>query len=150
MDNRINRNRLSNFLSYEWILMLGAVAIAIILWELMYTVFAVRLTVGQQFNYYYDENVAANPEAFEKLLTDRETFSFDVLSVSSEHLSSRYNVLNLRLSTKEGDILITETSETEKDGKKTSKANTYIDLYSFYDMDSLLQLLMLLIMVRHN
>ena len=57
MDNKITKTRLSNFLSYEWILLIILTVAAIVVWELVYTMTSVRLTVGQQYKIYYDEEL---------------------------------------------------------------------------------------------
>ena len=45
MDNRITKSRLSNYFSYEWILIILVSLLSLLVWELIYTVSAVRLTV---------------------------------------------------------------------------------------------------------
>ena len=57
MDNKITKSRLSDLLSYEWILMLIIAVVSIIAWELFYTMGGVKLTVGQSFKYYYDQSI---------------------------------------------------------------------------------------------
>jgi hypothetical protein len=54
MDNKITKNRLSNFLAYEWIVIIIVCVVLIFVWEIVYTVGAVRLTAGQKFNFYFD------------------------------------------------------------------------------------------------
>ena len=58
MDNKLTKKRLSDFLAYEWILTIIIAVAAIVVWELVYTMSAVRLTVGQAFKYYYDEKAS--------------------------------------------------------------------------------------------
>lgn len=140
MDNRLTKRRLSDFLSYEWILMIIMVVVAIIVWELAYTVGAVRLTVGQQFKYYYDQSISsvANGE-FYNLLKDKNTFSYDVLEIESEALTADYNVLSVRLSVQEGDILITDSKEPDENATdKQVRAKMNIDNYSVYSLDKML------------
>ena len=149
MDNKITKSRLSNYLSYEWIFVILISLASLLVWELIYTVSAVRLTAGQQFKYYYDQNIAqATDSAFYDLFRYGEedgTFSYDVLSLTSEGLQADYNVLSIRLSVQEGDAIITDTVKSEPEeegGYATSRANSIIDgvdRVSSYSADGLLE-----------
>lgn len=142
MDNRLTKRRLSDFFAYEWIITVVAAVAAIIVLELIYTVAAVRLSTGQQFKYYMDEDLYVYDSSTGDIYSllgvktgkNGKTFSFDVLSVEAENLSSSYNVLSVRLSVQEGDAIF--TSSLEKDG--TVRAKSIIDEFSVYDMQSLL------------
>ena len=133
MDNKLTKKRLSDYLSYEWILMIIVVAALIVVWELVYTVSAVRLTSGQQFRYYYDENIYSGNDAnFYDLLegeNGEKTFSYDVLSAGYEALNSQYNVLSVRLSVYEGDAIFTDSTEDENG---SSRMKNTVDGYSMY------------------
>ena len=141
MDNRITKRRLSDFFAYEWILTLVAVAAAIVVMELIYTVSATRLTTGQHFKYYLDEDLYAfdTYSVFDLLEVKNgengKTFSFEVLEVESENLTSSYNTLSVRLSVQEGDAIVTSSAERED---KTVRAKTIIDGFPVYDMQGLL------------
>ena len=135
MDNKLTKRRLSDFLAYEWIMMIIVAIAAIIVLELVYSVAATRLSTGQQFKYYLDEDIYSydyNDKSIYNLLG--ETFSYDVLSVESENLTSSYNVLSVRLSVQEGDAIF--TSSAEKEGEKV-RAKEIIDNFPVYDMISL-------------
>ncbi len=140
MDNKITKSRLSNFLAYEWILIILVAVVAIIGWELVYTMAGVRLTVGQTFKIYYDETISAsNSDAFYDLFkfgTDDSIFSYDIIEVNCEDLTSDYNVLSVRLSTYEGDIIITDTAKGEEEGA-VSRAEYILNNFNMYDLDSL-------------
>lgn len=139
MDNRLTKKRLSDFLSYEWIMIIAVIVAAIFVWELVYSVAAVRLTSGQQFKYYYDETMYSGGDSeFYGMITDGENpvFSYDVLNVSSEALTSEYNVLSVRLSVYEGDVIFTDTIENEETG--ASRAKSIVDSVSVYTLDALL------------
>lgn len=128
MDNKLTKKRLSDFLAYEWILTIIVAAAAIIVWELVYTVSAVRLTTGQSFKFYYDENVASLGDGyFYEMLSD-DVFSYDVKELSSESLSSSYNVLSTRLSVFEGDVIFTDCVAKE-DGNV--RAAELVDQYGY-------------------
>lgn len=142
MDNRITKKRLSDFLSYEWILMIVIAVVAIVVWELAYTIGGVRLTVGQEFKYYYDQSVVAVNDYGILNKVGRNTFSYDVLKLDSEALTAEFNVLSVRLSIQEGDILFTDSvgiDETDPDKKKTVniRAQNNVDSYGMYSLDEL-------------
>ena len=105
MDNRITKPRLSNFLAYEWLLILLTFALAILGWEVLFTVGKVKLTEGQAFYYYYDMNVSANDDGFRNYLGD--TFSYDILEVRGEKIPSEsidVDVLTVKYSAKKLEI----------------------------------------------
>ena len=144
MDNRITKKRLSDFLAYEWILMLVAIIAGIIVMELVFTVSATRLTTGQQFKIYYDYDLYdyySEGNSFYDLLEYKQsengkTFSYEVLSLESENLQSSYDVLSVRLTVQEGDVIFTSSAE-DADSGVSSRAKSIIDSYSVYDFNSL-------------
>ncbi|MBR0190377.1 MAG: hypothetical protein IJQ23_08355, partial [Clostridia bacterium] len=121
MDNKLTKRRLSDFLAYEWILMIIVAVAAILVLELAYTMAATRLSTGQQFKYYLDEDIysfdASDKSIYDLLGVETgkngKTFSYDVLSVETENLTSSYNVLSVRLSVQEGDAIFTTSVEKE-------------------------------------
>lgn len=144
MDNKLTKKRLSDFLAYEWIITIVAVVAVIIVWELIYTVSAARLSVGQLFKYYMDEDLyyydGSSRDVYSLLGVETgrngKTFSYDVLAVETENLNSSYNVLSVRLSVQEGDAIFTSSAEKE-DG--TVRVKNIIDNFSVYDMESLFE-----------
>lgn len=122
MDNKITRRRLSDFLSYEWILMIVISAIFIGVWELAYTVGAVKLSVGQEFKYYFDHNIVVEDNSlFVYHLAEKNTFSYEVQQLGSEALTEENNLLITRLEVKEGDVIF---SDTVGDGEYKDQQNT--------------------------
>lgn len=140
MDNKLTKKRLSDYFSYEWILMIVVVAALIVVWELVYTVSAVRLTPGQQFKFYYDENIySGNSDELYELIdgeNGEKTFSYDVLSIAFEALNSQYNVLSVRLSVYEGDAIFTDSTEDENGSSRMKKI---VDGNNMYNFDHLLE-----------
>lgn len=134
MDNKLTKTRLSNFLAYEWILTIVVAVAVIFLWELIYTVAGVRLTVGQSFKFYFDENIDGS-SSLVTMIEDDSTFSYDIREVGSESLTSSYNVLSVRLSADEGDVIFTDTVAND-DG--TTRARSLVDDYSVYNYERLL------------
>lgn len=126
MDNKITKKRLSDLFSYEWIVLIVLCIVAIIGWELVYDIGAVKLKKGQDYKFYYDYSLHYG-ENYNTLLNQLEvqddlgyengkTFSYDVLKIHSENLIQRTDVLSIRLSAKEGDMLFTDDTERDIDG----------------------------------
>lgn len=132
MDNRITKKRLSDLLSYDWILIIVVAVAAIILMELLFTFTSVRTTEGQRFNYFYDENVSSdNDGVFIETVNRNNLFSFDIKEISSEALTSDYNVLSVRLSTYDGDVIFTDTFDSGEEGASV-RAKTIIDGFKMF------------------
>ncbi|MBE5754107.1 MAG: hypothetical protein E7340_02065 [Clostridiales bacterium] len=142
MDNKITKKRLSDFLSYEWIKLIIVCVVAVLLWEMVYTVTAVKPTVGQKFKYYFDTSVYGNSTQLNALIEDEDALSYDVLMFNSEQLSTDFNALPTRLTVQEGDILITDcranvSAEYEKG--PFVRAKFVIDNYYAYCYEDLLK-----------
>lgn len=143
MDNRLTKRRLSDFLAYEWIIALVVIAAAILVMELIYTTTAARLSTGQLFKYYFDEELYSYEQSDKSVYQllgvnsgeNGKTFSYEILSVDYEMLNSSYNVLSIRLSVQEGDAIF--TSAIAEEGKSV-KAKQIIDVNPMYDMQTLL------------
>ena len=141
MNNKISKRRLSDFLAYEWIKIVLVCVVAIIVWELLYSIGSVKLTVGQKFKYYFDVNVYGENQAVNELYDNGKVLSYDVLDFSGEQLSSGTFTLPTRLYVQEGDILITDCREraASEDGAKPQvRAKTTLDNYYGYSYEKLL------------
>ena len=57
MDNKITKNRLQSFLSYEWIKVIIFALVFIVAWEFVYAIISVKPTVGQDFKFYFDQDL---------------------------------------------------------------------------------------------
>ena len=138
MDNKITKKRFSDFMAYEWIMIIVAILVAIFAWELVYTMTAVKLTEGQKFKYYYDQKISTvNDSAFSTMLKDKNVFSFDVLETVAESISETNDVLFARLQNGDGDAIITSIEETDVNGYKWNRAKSIIDNYTVYSYDDL-------------
>ena len=115
MENKITKKRLSDFLSYEWIVMIIIAVVAIFGLEIVYDATSVQLTAGQSFKYYYDTSVApVSNNEFVNQLIERNTFSYDVIKLNTESLDAENNVLTSRLSIQEGDVIFTDIKGIDK------------------------------------
>ncbi len=142
MDNKITKRRLHDFLAYEWIAIIAVIIAGIIAWNLIFTMTGVRLTVGQDFKFFYDETIESSSsndvyELFErKDASGKTVFSYDILKFGHEALLSEYNVLRDRLTVQEGDVIITDASEPSEEGG-TVRAEAIVDNYPVCDFESL-------------
>ena len=115
MDNRLTKKRISDLLSYEWIFMIIVCVISIVFWELAYAFGSVKLTAGQHFRYYFDYTIYPTSNTdLKRELVYKNTFSYDILKLSSEAISQDYNVLADRLSIQEGDVIFTDVVGLDK------------------------------------
>ncbi len=142
MDNKITKTRLSNFLSYEWIIMIVVALAGILLFEMAYTMLGVRLSAGQHFKVYYDVNFSAsytNSAKLESMIIDKKTYSYDILKSDYEIITGEADILGIRLSVQEGDIIITDSVEPSADATdKTIRSEHIVDSHDMYTMTGLL------------
>lgn len=140
MDNKITKKRLSHLLSYEWIAMVALIVLCVVLVEFFYSVAGVKLTAGQHFKIFYDQNVSyTNSDRLLTHLKNQNTFSFGVYEATSEEGKKEFNVIGYRVTTSEGDIIITDDFLSTKEGaSKYVRAKTMVDDMSIYDLDELL------------
>ncbi len=146
MDNKLTKRRLSDFLAYEWIVMIIVSIVAIVVWEFVYTVSAVRLSVGQHFKFYYDQTLDSDgSSSFYQMIIKSDVLSYDVLDFDCETLTQdNGQVLSARLSIKEGDVIFTDCIDyTKKDGAdenttKQIRLKTLVDNHYGYAFTELL------------
>lgn len=139
MDNKITKSRLSNFLSYEWIIIIAMIAVSIFVFEMIYPIAAVAPTVGQNFTFCYDENVSSSSDLEIKgMLRTENAFSYDILEINHEGFNSSNNYLNLRLGVQGVDVLITDMETKTTDEISTSRINYVVDEFMAYPMDKLI------------
>ncbi len=121
MDIKITKKRLANVLNYEWIVSIVLAVGAVFLWVLIYTMTETRLTTGQQFYLVKYEGVKTKSsdsdyDFLNVLATSggkdgKGVLSYDVYTVSKTDIQSAgqysaYYMLDIRLSTYEGDVIV--------------------------------------------
>jgi hypothetical protein len=138
MDAKITKKRLSHMLSYDWLKIIGACVVAIIVWTLVFTTSATRITPAQQFSVFsYKGNILGTKfsESFQATLKNG-VFSHEVLELTTNDLETAneymHTVLEARLATNEGDVIfvadaIDEETATEVDGE--TKYLTYLESF---------------------
>lgn len=115
MDAKITKERLSRMLSYDWLKIVGAAVAAIILWTLVFTVSATRITPSQQFTAIsYFGNVSTMNTKLGKSMTDayaKDVFSYEVLEISEVDVGGNKEygstLMETRMATSEGDVVFT-------------------------------------------
>ena len=155
MDAKITKVRLGRMLSYDWIKIVGIAAAAIVVWMLIFTMTATRITPAQQFTVVnYNGNAGLTYTKLNEVCNNafREgVFSYEVLELSNpiDLPSAGENaatLLEARTSTHEGDVVFvsqqpdSDTKTTAEDGT-VSYARTYLESfvykygYSLFDFD---------------
>ena len=140
MDNKVTKRRLSDLLSYEWILIIVTCLAGILLFEFLFTAFSVKLTVGQKFKYYFDHSVVGNYEAVMDFYGDNYPFSYDVLDFSGEQLGTNADLLPTRLSVYEGDVIFTSNIVSETGTEQMLvRSKVVLDYFSGYSYEIMLE-----------
>ena len=57
MDIKIQRDRLKNLLSYDWLKIILSIVAGVVVWSLLFTTLGTRATVGEEFVLNVYENV---------------------------------------------------------------------------------------------
>ncbi|MBO4262982.1 MAG: hypothetical protein J5903_04285 [Clostridia bacterium] len=127
MDIKVTKKRLLNLINYEWIKTLIFIIIGIIVWNLLFTTLGTRLTDGQSFYLVTFEGVNTktydvNSKFLNKLRTDG-ILSYDVLSLGVTEVNtvgsySADYMFSVRMSTKEGDVLVVGEGDKPYDEEK--------------------------------
>ena len=143
MDAKITRKRLSDFLAYEWIVIIIAIAVGIFAWEAVFSLSGVKLTAGQTFNILYYKGV--KPDTNLALAVGDDTFSYDMLGGAvSEDASYTDSTLYGKVDAFMADVLITTENNvcTIIDNRKVcdlgtlyTSAKAYVDY--FYDGETI-------------
>lgn len=144
MDNKITKNRLQSFLSYDWIKVIVFALIIIVAWEFVYAIISVKPTVGQDFKFYFDQDLKIVDNSRSTLTeTLKKELSYDVLAVGSEVFGSSENILPYRLEVYEGDVLFVGDIDSEQTingvTKKVNRLKNVIDTYSIYCYEDLME-----------
>lgn len=141
MDAKITKKRLGHMLSYDWVTIIIAAVAAIIVWSLVFTMTATRITAAQQFTVFnYMGNLSFSNtnfyEVYGKAFTDGE-FSAEVLELEDFDLPMQKEVastlLEGHIGTNNGDLvfaanIFNEESQTYKDPvTEEEKHYTYLE-----------------------
>ena len=133
MDAKITKERLSRMLSYDWLKIIGAAVAAIIVWSLVFTVSATRITPSQQFMAIsYFGNVSTINTKLSKTLTDaysKDIFSYEVMEVNELDVGGNQEygstLMETRMSTSEGDVIFTSMLSAQDYGYDVNGETVY-------------------------
>lgn len=111
MDAKITKKRLGHMLSYDWIKIIALVVAVIVVWWLIFSVAATKITSAQQFTVYNFKGTYTGGE-YSSLIRNvqkNDVFSYDVIEVDTYDLTTTGSeldtVLSARLQTGEGDAM---------------------------------------------
>lgn len=113
MDAKITKERLSRMLSYDWLKIVGLALAAILVWTLVFTMTATRITPAQQFTVInYFGNVSTVGTSVSDTLDDAlkdGVFSYEVMEHTLVDVGGNEDygstLMETRISTYEGDVI---------------------------------------------
>ena len=141
MDAKITKKRLGHMLSYDWVSIIIGAVVAIVVWSLVFTMTATRITPAQQFTVYnYLGNLSFMYTDFYEVYNGAYTdgkFSAEVLELEDFDLPSQEEVastlLEGHLGTNNGDLIFAanifdESTDAYKDPvTEEEKHYTYLE-----------------------
>ena len=141
MDAKITKKRLGQMLSYDWLKIIGFVVGAIIIWSLIFTMTATRITPAQQFtvmNYKGSTLTAAFNQRYYGL-GRQGVFSHEVIELTTVDSTTGGDemvntMLDTRLQTDEGDVLFAAHAKNPDasytvEGSEEKQYYTYLETF---------------------
>ncbi len=127
MDAKITKKRLGHLLSYDWIKMILAVVLAIVVWSLVFTMSATRITNTQRFvvcNYLNTH--------FGQGATAYDGYSLEIIEAQVvDHMRGGertfYDIFNGNMEIGEGDVMMVADVPTSRMEKKDEQGNPVLD-----------------------
>ncbi len=155
MDAKITKTRISRMLSYDWLKIVIASVVAIVVWSLVFTMSATRITPAQQFTVFnYVGNVGFMGTELNKLYGKAykdNVFSYEVLELTQEDLATNKDyagtLMQARTAVEEGDVIFVadidnpDTAKRDDKGEIIGYERTYIESLIwgyrayFYELD---------------
>ena len=113
MDAKITKTRLTRMLSYDWMKIVGVAVAFILVWVLIFTMTATRITPAQQFTVFNHYSNAGFSDAFYTLYSDtfnKGVFSYEVIELNQNDLpttgeENAFTLMESRFATDEGDLM---------------------------------------------
>ena len=155
MDTKITKKRLARILSYDWIKIIATAVAVILVWMLIFTTTATRITPAQQFTVFnYQSNNTLSDDFFtsyENALTRDKIFSYEIIEGNTNDLKTAgddmaYTLLDTRISVEEGDVMFVPdipdvTSAYTDENGNTQYERSYMQTFfnrcyfNLYDLD---------------
>ena len=136
MDTKITKTRLSRMLSYDWLKIIGFSVAAIIVWTLIFTMTATRITPAQQFTVLnYAGNLSLSNKFFDSYnkTIENGVFSYEVIETNNNDLTASKEYLNTvleaRFTTDEGDVLYVSLENDPDTAYKDENDETQYNSY---------------------
>lgn len=149
MDAKITKLRLSRMLSYDWLKIVGTAAAVIVVWVLIFTMTATRITPAQTFTVGNFLGNTSMSNGFHKALSSAYTekvFTGEVLEFTTMDLTTAGDVagqlLEARVTTNEGDVMfvsqqpnpdtaytVDSTNEKGEAVQETRYTHTYLETF---------------------
>ena len=127
MDARITKQRLANMLSYDWLKIVGVIALAVLFFVTFFMMIGARPTDGQKFYVYCYEglNVGGDYSLLADDMKKKDVFGYEILDMGSESFSSSGlfggSVFSARRSVGEGRVMfVKDVRTTDSEGKESS------------------------------
>ena len=121
MDARITKQRLGILLSYDWLKILGVIAVAVTALCVLFTVIATRPTTAQMYDVYTYGGLRIGDESAGFVRSIEGRFSYDILTVGMQNFedgSLGEQALTARRGVLEGDAVFA-ADYTEKEDEAT-------------------------------
>ncbi|MBE5739263.1 MAG: hypothetical protein E7349_00225 [Clostridiales bacterium] len=136
MDTKITKTRLSRMLSYDWLKIVGFSVAAIIVWTLIFTMTATRITPAQEFTVLnYAGNLSLSNKFFDSYnkTIENGVFSYEVIETNNNDLTASKEYLNTvleaRFTTDEGDVLYVSLENDPDTAYKDENDETQYNSY---------------------
>ena len=141
MDAKITKIRISRMLSYDWLKIVIASVVAIIVWTLVFTMSATRITPAQQFTVFnYVGNTSFSLTNFNALYNkafEQKVFSYEVLELTQNDLAANKDyagtLMQARTAVEEGDVMFVadidnpDTAKKDENGEIIGYERTYLE-----------------------
>lgn len=133
MDARITKQRLANMLSYDWLKIIGVIALAAVFFCMFFMMIATRPTDGQLFYVYAYNSLTAGGDfgRLDRDLENKNVFSYEILDTGSETFSSGgiygNSVFSARRSVGEGRVMfVSDVRTADENGVESSELIDFI------------------------
>ena len=121
-------------LSYDWLKIIGAIALAAVFFSLFFTMIGTRVTDGQTFYVYAYDGLTVGSE-FSRLTNKQErekVFTYEILKTGSESFSTSKvygnTVFTARRAAGEGRVMfVNDVRKVDEEGNESSKLLSFID-----------------------
>ncbi|MDE6411998.1 MAG: hypothetical protein K2L02_05660 [Clostridia bacterium] len=134
MDARITKQRLANMLTYDWLKILGTIALAAVVFCVFFMMIATRATVGQTYYIYVYSGLTVGGDfnGLKDDLKNKSVFSYDILDLGSESFNNSgvygSTAFSARRSAGEGRVMfVSDDRTTDENGKEFSTLLSFID-----------------------